>query len=126
MNYFLLSKTSKLLLHNKIVSRRTSNMKFYIDTESISYTLPGGIIKPVQNLGILAYYKGKTYSESEINSIIGSFFKYIPYIPGSMEIKIPFMYETEENSIGCHHVICLKNYDYQNQTFQDAQIKFLK
>lgn len=100
-------------------------MKFYIDTESISYTLPGGIIKPVQHLGILASYKGQMYSEREINSIIGTFFEYIPYIPGAMEIKIPFMYKTEENSIGCHHTIYLKNYDYQNQTFQEEQIKLL-
>ena len=89
--------------------------RFYIDFNTIKMLYPKEVSKPVTNFGVLEKYKDKKYTMKEINEIIAELVVKRPFISNSMNIHINVM------GIGYHHMLDIKNYNYDKQKRTDVE-----
>lgn len=82
---------------------------FYIDFSTIRITYPSDISRNINRFGVLEQYRDKTYTLKEINAIVAELVTKVPYIPGSMSLKLNVI------GVGYHHMLVFKNYDYKEQ-----------
>jgi len=94
--------------------------RFYIDFNTIKMIYPREVSKKVTNFGVLEQYRDKKYTMKEINEIIAELITKRPFISNSMSIHINVM------GIGYHHMLDIKNYNYDKQNrIDNAKVEFL-
>lgn len=98
--------------------------KFFLDLECVSYGYPYKASKYTKNLGVLEKYKGKTYTEKEINRIIAELMIKVPYVENAIDVELSVMYR-ENNYVGYYQILSFRNFEYKNQERNDSTIKFL-
>lgn len=88
--------------------------KFYIDFNSIRYCYPNEIHRHIHNFGALDEYKDKRYTLREANELVAQLILRTPYVPNALSLQINIM-----SNRGYHHMLNLKNYDYESQNRED-------
>lgn len=95
---------------------------FYIDFNTVKRIYPGQISVIAKDCGVLEEYRNNKYTLEEINNIIAKLITRVPYIKGSMDIRMSIM----GKNLGYHHILTFKNYEYKNQErMTSSKIEFL-
>lgn len=98
--------------------------RIYFIDDNITYCYPCEVSKKITQYGKLEKYIGKKYTRKEINKVISKLINQIPYVPGSMYLKINVCTLSDDRE-EFYHTLNFKNFNYKEQERRNSSILFL-